>query len=269
MSESKTQKFEVKDFSFGQLVPSNDGPLGEISEFELQSLDQVKEFKNNISQDLIRSEREHAASSGFSIDSRVEEHRGLSKQAQEDYEKAVNAEVEKRFAALKEQAYQEGFAKGQEEGNAQALAESSQKFEEIISDFVGKIDAVNEEIRDVYEKSKEEAYLMVKNLTKWIILKEVDEKYYLVRLLEKLIYEINTKSNLVVRVNEDVFGYMPEVIKIVERKLGKLTNVRMEVDLDQSNNGIKLESENTIVDGSLETQFKSIDKLFENVGINE
>jgi len=44
---------------------------------------------------------------------------------------------------------------------------------------------------------------------------------------------------------------------------------RVEVDLDQEENGIVLESENTIVDGSLETQFKSIDRVFENVGLYE
>ena len=109
---------------------------------------------------------------------------------------------------------------------------------------------------------------MVKNLTKWIVLKEVDEKYYLARLLEKLIHEINTKTGLVLHVNEKSFGHMPEIIKIVERKVGVLTNVRVEVDLDLDETGIVLESENTIIDGSLDAQFKSLDKLFTSVGIH-
>ena len=110
---------------------------------------------------------------------------------------------------------------------------------------------------------------MVQNLTKWIVLKEVDEKYYLSRLLEKLIYEINSKANLVIRVNESSFGHMPEVIKILERKLGVLANIRIEVDPELEGHGIILESENAVVDGSLEAQMKSLDKLFANVGKNE
>ena len=62
---------------------------------------------------------------------------------------------------------------------------------------------------------------------------------------------------------------MPEIIKIVERKVGKLTNVRVEVDLDMSENGIIIESENTIIDGSLDAQMASLDKLFTTVGIND
>ena len=52
-------------------------------------------------------------------------------------------------------------------------------------------------------------------------------------------------------------------------KVGKLTNVRVEADLDMKENGIMLESENTIIDGSLKAQFESIDKLFLSVGLNE
>jgi flagellar assembly protein FliH len=73
---------------------------------------------------------------------------------------------------------------------------------------------------------------------------------------------------LVIHVNEDAFGYMPEIVKIVDRKVGKLTNVRLEVDLDMHENGVKLESENNIIDGSLEAQFNTIDRLFQNVGVN-
>ena len=86
----------------------------------------------------------------------------------------------------------------------------------------------------------------------------MDEKYYLSRLLEKLVHEVNQKNNLVLHVNEKAFGYMPEIVKLVERKVGRLANTRVEVDLDQTENGIVLETENCIIDGSLEAQFKSV-----------
>lgn len=270
MSNTKTQKFDIKEYSFGQLVPTEDGlQLEGIQDYELKSLDEIADFKQSISADVLRTEREYEAATGFQIAPEVREQRGLKQQEEEDYENRIEAEVQRRLQEVKQQAFEQGFNEGLEKGHAEAYAESAAKYDEIVAQFAQQIDSLNTQIRDIYTQSQEEAYLMVKNLTKWVILKEVDEKYYLVRLLQKLIHEINTKSNLVVRVNEEAFGYMPEVIKIVEREIGKLTNVRVEVDLDQNNNGIILESENTIVDGSLETQFNSIDKIFENVGINE
>src|SRR5690606_38272934 len=94
---------------------------------------------------------------------------------------------------------------------------------------------------------------------------EIDNKDYITRLLEKLILEINTRSNLVIRVNESSFENITDIIGIVENKLGVLTNVRVEKHLDMDKPGIILESENGIIEGSIEAQFSSLDRIFESV----
>jgi flagellar assembly protein FliH len=259
----------VKNFQFGQLIPSSEsGDNKNADEFVLKSLKDASEFKNNITQDIIRSERDFESKSSFQIDNVVKEHRGLVKQADNDYEERVAAEVERRIELMREEAYNDGFNKGQKDGEEKSYAESIIQYEAKVDEFSNEIIKLQGQMKEIYEKSHNEAYLMVKNLTKWIILKEVDEKYYLARLLEKIIHEINTKSNILLHVNESSFGYMPEIIKIVERKLGVLTNVRIEVDYDMKENGIVIESENTIVDASLDSQFEAIDRLFTNVGVN-
>ena len=269
MTIYKNTNSNIEEFKFGKLIPSERDASGVIEEFELKSLNSSQDFKHNISADIIRREREHESATSFEMLNLVKEHRGLQKQADSDYEQRVAAEVARRLELLKKDAVEAGFESGREQGRQEAYAEAQLQFEEKVEDFSAHIENVQENITKIYNESTESAYLMVKNLTKWIILKEVDEKYYLARLLEKLIHEINSKANLVIHVNEDAFGYMPEIVKIVERKVGKLTNVSLEVDLDMHENGVKLESENNIIDGSLEAQFKTIDRLFQNVGLNE
>lgn len=269
MSVYKADEAKVKKFEFGQLVPSEEATIENSDSFELKSLRFAQDFKHNITEESIRSEREFEAQSGFKIDHKIKEHRGLKKQEIEDYEKRVSEEVQRRLLSIKEQAYQEGFDQGKKEGEEKAYLEAKEELEIKISEFVEDVEHVKNDVKSIFEKSKNNAYQMVKNLSKWVILKEVDEKYYLARLLEKLIHEINSQLNLTIHVNEESFGYMPEIIKIVERKVGKLTNVRVEVDLDMKENGIKLESENTIIDGSLDAQFASIDRIFSNAGVNE
>ena len=56
---------------------------------------------------------------------------------------------------------------------------------------------------------------------------------------------------------------------ITEKIVGPLTNVRVEVAASMSDNGIIIESENGIIDGSIDAQFESLDKLFEKVGVDE
>ena len=270
MSVLKNSELGIESFNFGQLVPDKGAKaIDPTGKFELKSLRGAEQHKNNLTEDGIRQERSYERNSAFEIAGYVKDHRGLNRQADEDYEIAVAAEVEKRIAEIREAAYQEGIEKGLAEGKEQAYGEAKVEYQKYVEDMGVQMSEIQGDISQILEKSKDDAYLMIKNLTKWIILKEVDEKYYLARLLEKLIHEINSKVNLVLHVNEEAFGYMPEIVKIVERRVGQLTNTRIEVDYDMRDNGIKLESENTVIDGSLKAQFNTIDKLFMNVGLGK
>ena len=62
---------------------------------------------------------------------------------------------------------------------------------------------------------------------------------------------------------------MPEVIQLVESRLGQLTNIRVEIVPEIIHPGIILESENGLIDGSMEGVFRNIDKIFEQVTSNE
>ena len=256
---------EVKPFKLSELIPKEGNDAA--TEFKLNSLKDAAGFKQDITPELIRQEREFEGQSAFAIDSLVREHRGILEQENSDLEVRISEEVEKRIAILQKEAYETGLEQGRTEGVEAANAEAKAVFEEKIDELTNTLATLQDDCRSIYEANQDEVYRMVKNLTKWVVLKEVDEKYYLSRLLEKLILEINAKSNLIIRVNQASFGYMPEIVKIVERKVGTLTNTRIEVDLEMEGRGIILEAENSVVDGSLESQLENIDRLFRNTGI--
>lgn len=268
MGVLKDEENKIEPFSFRSLIPQKQEG-GAVEDFKLSSLNESQAFKNNISDADIRSERQAALETSFQILGEVQEHRGLRKQAQEDYEQAVAQAVEAEIARIKEEAYRDGMDQGLQDGKEQAYSEAKKELDERLSAFADELEQMQVQINNILLESQEEAYSIIKNLSKWIVLKEVDEKYYLSRLLEKLVHEVNRKNNLVLHVNEKAFGYMPEIIKLVERKVGKLSNTRIEVDLDQTENGIVLETENCIIDGSLEAQFQAIDELFKSVGLDD
>ena len=202
MGVMKENSNKIESFKFGQLIPDQEHEFKNMDKFELKSLNAAQDFKHNLTPQNIRTERECESASAFTIDSRVKQHRGLQKQADDDYETQVENEVIKRLELYKAEAYKEGFEVGKNEGYEAAYAESKQNFEEKVNQFVTDVEGVNDNIQKLYANAKDNVYLMAKNLSKWIILKEVDEKYYLARLLEKLIHEINTKSNLVIHMND-------------------------------------------------------------------
>merc|ERR1711916_141834 len=89
-----------------------------------------------------------------------------------------------------------------------------------------KIQALEEYIQSIHDQrlkllkeEKTNIYEIVKSLTKWVILRELeDDGAYLERLLEKLILEVQNKSNLLLKVDKDYFEGMPEICELVEEK---------------------------------------------------
>lgn len=262
--KARSNKLEVESFSFGSLSPGF-GPDKNASTYKLESLNDVSAFKNKITDKTIRTERDAEAKSGFSIDKTVRELRGLTKQEANDIEKAVAREVENRLQKLQAEAEKRGFEAGHQEGQAKAYAEAVEKYDALVNEFAQWLEEARGQLDTILMKGQQDAYHMIKNLVKWIILKEVNDKDYISRLLEKLILEMNSKNNLVIRVNGSAFSEMEEVLNLVQSKVGTLTNTRVETHLDLDKPGIVLESENGIVDGSLEAQFSSLDKIFEVV----
>ena len=60
---------------------------------------------------------------------------------------------------------------------------------------------------------------------------------------------------------------MPVVLETVQKKLGELSNVRLEIDYDIKGPGIILASDNGIINATLTEQLNNLDKLFETIDL--
>ncbi len=265
-SSGSIHLYEFSDFE--QNSPSFDG---KVEEYEIQDLGQYKERQKKLNEPIIKKERIHMEDNQFSVSPVVDHFRGLQEQAAREREERFQRELEERFAKVKEQAYQEGFEKGQKEGFEKIQNELAQEATDKVQMLENYIQAIHEERLELLKAEKTNIYELVKTLTKWVILRELeDDGAYLERLLEKLILEIQSKSNLLLKVDKEYFSAMPEVCEIVEQKLGELQNTRVEV-LQRTQNdkekGLILECDNGIIDGTLATQFETLEKLFSNLDV--
>jgi flagellar assembly protein FliH len=261
------QNGEIKKYSFSSLVPKEGESIQGVTEFNIPELKPEAEFNPSLNAQTIRAEREYEKDKMFKIFDTVREHRGLKAQEQKDFEERVRREVNALLEKEKKEAFESGYNEGREKGLSEIKTETQESFNLKVDEFASFIDQAIQNYENSLNEQKIKIYEMVKNLVKWITLKEVDSNDYYKRLLEKLILEINTKNNLVIRVNKEFFTDMDETISYIEKKLGQLKNVRVEVDHDLHDRGIILESENGIIDGSLVAQFNTLDKVFEQVGI--
>jgi flagellar assembly protein FliH len=157
-----------------------------------------------------------------------------------------------------------GLKDGQEEVFAQTRAEVEQKIESL-TEMIGEVLKTQHEL---LAAEKMAVYRTIRNLTKWVILRELkDDGEYVVRLLEKLMNELQVKSNVLIQIDSKSFEDKPDILEILQEKLGELNNIRVEVDYDIEGPGVVVESENGIINGSLKEQFYNLSRLFESVGL--
>lgn len=259
------QRDDIKPFKFAEInsdhvVSGNGG----FQAFTFQTLN-GESVKTRATDEEIRSERSFAAKNDFKIDELVKDYRGLSRQEQSDLEKKIQTEVTKRVEAAYQQAYAEGLAKGEAKGREEALAHHTQELAGNVDSFVHLVNGLQEQTAGYMTMHRTEVYEFVKRFTKWIVMKEINEKVYLEQLLEKLILELSSRKNLIIKVGRAQFESMPEVMKTVEGRIGQLQNTRIEITPELRHPGIILESENGLIDGSLEGVFANIDKIFGQV----
>jgi flagellar assembly protein FliH len=229
-----TIEFKVSDYQF-EAFDTAVGSVNGAKDFEFINFDKNSPLTKPEHQKVIKAERGSATKNQFEIAPMVKEHRGLVEQENREREDRIEEEVKKRVDAL--------------------------------NDMIYRVLEAEQEMLDSY---KIEIYTLTRSLTKWVILRELnDDKDYLKRLLEKLIHEINSKSNLLIKVGVSQFKNMPEVLEQVEASLGKIKNTRLELDDTLDSKGLVIESDNGIINASLKQQFKGISKLFESLGVSQ
>jgi len=261
---------EILQYQFKPLGvgAKNGSKIIKDGDFEFSNFDSNLAVDKNEHSKRIRNERIKSRENDFSISPVVLEHRGMRAQKEKEEETLIQGEIEKRFSKLeseaKERGYQAGFAKGRED----VLNELSEAVAQKIDELSVFVDSVRGQYSQIVEQQRLEMYTIIRNLSKWVILRELsDDGEYLRRLFEKLLNELKTSSNILVQVSEKDFAQMPEVLNVVSQKIGEMKNVRIEIDPDIENCGMIISSENGIISGTLEQQLSAIDKLFNGVGV--
>ena len=276
MIKGSNQNFPVSEYRFSSLEKASisvqqEFLQKEVTEYQFHHFDQGKmAVAKETQQKQLRIERSVAKEQGFLISPIVIEHRGIKKNQDDEIEKMITDEVEKRLLVVRKSAEQQGFKEGIERGKEEVFQQMMHAVEEkmlLVTDMINQLLKSKEKI---LQEQRLQIFSMIKNLTKWVILRELEnDGEYVQRLLGRLITELQTSNNLFIQVSKNSFDKMPEVLEEIEKQFGKLPNVRFEIDYDIHDNGLIVHSENGILNGTLEEQFKILSKLFVSVGLTE
>jgi flagellar assembly protein FliH len=260
------QYSNVEEYKFKSFTDEN-AEADKVTLFEFKPLlSSTHAVAKSEFQKVIKEERTHAKNSQFKVNPIVEQYRGLKDQEEQEYQAAVEKEVVRRISEIQDEAFKAGFEEGVNQGREEIFNEMRSVVDQKLDNFSQMVTEVLKTQDEILAQQKKEIYLLLRNLTKWIIIRELKEDgKYIERLLEKLLLEIQARNNLLIQVNPNDFGGMPEILAHVQTRLGELKNVRVEIDSAILTSGMIVESDNGIINATMEEQFKSLDKLFEDV----
>ena len=263
MVKSTRQVSEYKFHNFNEVAEGSEA----VKLFEFKPLLTTDQrIEKNEFQKIIKTEREFAKSATFKVNPIVEEHRGFRQQEDREYEERVEAEVARRVIEIQDEAFKAGFEEGVNQGREEIFIEMRSVVDQKLENFSQMVTSVLKTQEQILAKQKTEIYQLIRNLSKWIVLRELKEDgKYIERLLERLLLEMQVRNNLLIQVNSEDFSQMPEILEHVQSRLGEMKNVRVEMNSSVNSKGIVIESENGIINATMEEQFKSLDKLFEDV----
>lgn len=262
--QSKVENYIFKEFQSNNFVE-------DTNNFQFREFKQGEELlRSPEHQKVLKIERDTANKNSFIISPIVKKYRGINKLEEEEFERRVQDEVHRRVSLIEEDAFNKGFEEGVNQGKEEVYQQTIAATEEKLEALTEMISETLQMKSAMVENQRMEIYETIRNLTKWVILRELkDDGQYIERLLEKLIVEMQAKSNILIQVNKNHFEGMEEILAHVEAKIGALKNVRIESDFDINDQGIIIESENGIINGTMEQQFANLDKLFEAVGLGD
>lgn len=179
-------------------------------------------------------------------------------------------ELRQIYEQLKKEGYEEGFKRGFEKGHEEGLKKSYEeirKQENRIKDKISNLDKIIRELSNFKEEQIKiflpEILTLSKKIAKKIVSAEikVNEKI-LLNIIREALKEINLSEQIIIKIN-------PSDFKNLSKELNQLISdnpsIKIIASPDITQGGCYIESQEQIIDSTIEEKFKEIENVLNSV----
>lgn len=182
-----------------------------------------KKFPANIQQVAhafvaINSKSESKGESGFRIDKIIAEQTGIAELERLSLEEKVEREALERLKDVQEQAYQQAYQLGLDEGRESAFNQSKEEFGHALVRLDDLLASIENLKVDLIACNETQIVRLVFQLAKRLVIREINEKPELIlEIVKEAVQSAQTEENVSVRVSPRDFSF----IESIREKLGK------------------------------------------------
>lgn len=253
------EDYEFQEFDRGKGKLSSEG----AADFNFQ---RFSKETDNLDENTLVKEFDVAHQQHFEIEESVVKLRKIQDAKENQINRLIGERVEKELEALKKEAYEEGYAKGIELGKEESRAEEKEAIQKSIQQVELMVSNLLSRQDELIKGQDQNINKLIRDLVKWITLKEIEkDDNYLVRLIDKIVEENKESSKINFHVGTGIIASFKDSIEVINEELTKKhgENVIIRESSSLSKDAIEVELESTIIKAGLSDQLSVLDELFQ------
>ena len=262
MAIEKVNKFEDYEFQeFGQGKGKFSGQ--DAVDFSFQSFSRSRD---NVDEQKLVEEYDVAHRENFEIEESVVTLRKIQVAKENQINRLIAERVEKELDALKKEAFDEGYAKGFELGKEESKAEEKEGIQKSIQRVELMVSNLLDRQDELIKGQDQNINKLIRDLVKWITLKEIEkDDDYFGRLIERIVEENKESSKINFHIGAGIVASFKDSIEIINEELAKKygDNISIRESGSLSKDAIEVELESTIIKAGLNDQLIVLDELFQ------
>lgn len=197
----------------------------------------------------------------------------IKKQAELDAKKIINEanknaleiinnakkNSEKILEEAKSEGYKEGLNKGYNDGYSKAILDSKEEAHKIIEEANQYLDGIYAEVNNYIEKSKEDIINLAIEIAKEVLKSELSiSNEAIINCAQKALSKVKQKSNIILKTSINDYKIIKLRQQELEQFIDSSSTLIIVADSKLKNGDIFIETNNGIIDATIETQLKTI-----------
>lgn len=265
MSTDKVSEYHV--YKFSEINLEHSDRRIERDKLEIIDFPNLTPKENDNIEGLL-SEVEVAQTNDFLIHDDVSKYRGLKKAREDSISETVEKRVADEVEKLKKEAFNKGYQDGLEKGMQELVAKEQKAVDQKIEEVGAMVHNVLTKQDELLNLQEKENYKFLREVTKWICLKELDkDNDYLERLFSKVISENKESTKISFVLGSGIRASFPEAVSVLkesfDQKYGENVQIKDGDQLDRD--AIDVELEQTILKVGFNDQIQVLNELFSEI----
>lgn len=221
-----------------------------------------KTIESQLSEQALEYVSDKEKRGDFRVDKIVAEYTGIEELEKLSQQREIAQEALKLSQEVQEQAYEEAYKRGLEEGKAKAYAEEKERVEAELVQIRNIIGEIKHLKTDIMKDNEKHIVNLCLYLAKRLLMKEVNESdEYIKSIIKRALEMAQSEEEVTIRMSSADYQWVSEHKESIFKEMYLDESTKMEEDPNMSRGGVIIETNHGVIDATLEQRVDKLESL--------